>query len=81
MFRCEICRLLTKPGSKQHKVVTHTRRDIPVVNTDRHYRTHRTDEPGKWVTDTANPGTQIVKEVNACMECANEASPPILLDE
>ena len=56
MYRCEICKQVTKPGEKQNKKIIKTR--------DRIY--HNTDKYGKEII---SEGTEIVKEINVCDKC------------
>ena len=57
MFKCELCGKITKAGEKQHKKVVKTR-DKTYINIDKNGNEKKTT------------GTEIVKEINICEECA-----------
>lgn len=61
MFRCEKWGKVTQAGEKQHKEIVKTR--------NKTY--NHTDKYGK---EKISKGTEIVKEINVCEECAERIS-------
>lgn len=59
MFKCEICGKITKAGEKQTKKIIETR-DVKYSNILPNGKEKITD------------GTEIVKEINICEECAKK---------
>lgn len=56
MYRCDICKEITKSGEKQNKKIIKTRTK----------KYHYIDKYGKEQT---SEGSEIVKEINVCEKC------------
>ena len=75
MYRCEFCGKNSKPNASCHKVVEATRmhrhpfrakvQQRWVLDKNNRYKLEWTDDPGGL-------GPQIVREIDACVDCAKE---------
>jgi len=71
-FRCEMCKTAAEDGQKPMRIVTKTRvHEHPKREKVYRRRDLETGEIEKY-DDPGGIGTQIVKEVNACKECAEQ---------
>lgn len=68
MYKCEICKSLIQRNIKSNKVVIEVRRKKYPLRA-KAFKHH-----GKYIDDPGGTGYEIIKEKNACIECAEKHS-------
>jgi uncharacterized protein YuzE len=71
MYRCDVCRVVSEPGIPAHRIVVEAE---PLRHPRRpQIYCRKARSPGAkatWLDDPGGRGWRIVREVNACAECA-----------
>lgn len=80
MFRCYFCNQITPPKTTRHGVVIEVR--------EKHYSARRKEFKGRGfrsrdddVQDRGGRGKEIIREVDACPECASKHQEPTVIVE
>jgi hypothetical protein len=77
MFRCQLCARVSLPRTPAHRLVVRTRQKKYPYRQKAHlhvYLDERGKRKEKEVDDPGGVGTEIVREVVACGECARNGA-------
>ena len=83
MYRCEVCDRVVPPNTPCNRIIIETRSVEYPTRPKVHWVPPDEGGKGKWVDDPGGHGTEIVRELRACPQCAadvrcvNEHPPPI----
>ena len=75
MFRCDVCGSVAPPNTRCNRLVVETR-PVDYSACERAYckpRPRRRNGKDKWIADPGGSGTEIVREIRACEQCAAKA--------
>lgn len=75
MFVCQKCEKVVGPRVRPVKLIVETR-DAVYPHRPKVFKVRTGDSKSRWRDDSGGNGLEIVKEVDACAECA-EASQPV----
>jgi hypothetical protein len=70
MFLCEVCGSVAPPRTRCNRIVVETRAVKHPKRAEVHWHPPRAGGKGKWVDDPGGEGTQTVRELRACEQCA-----------
>jgi len=70
MFRCDVCGCVAPPRTPCNRITIETRPVEYPRRPDAHWQLPKAGGQGKWVDHPGGIGTQIIREVRACLDCA-----------
>jgi len=73
MYRCEVCDRVTESGTPSNRIVIETRPTEYPHREKVHWHPPTDRGQGKWVDDPGGVGTEVVREIRMCPECAAKA--------
>jgi hypothetical protein len=74
MFRCDVCGSVAPPRTACNRVILEIRLAEYAARPRAYWQSPRAGGKGKWIGDPGGRGTEIVREVRACDECAAKAA-------
>jgi hypothetical protein len=70
MYRCEVCDRVVESGVACTRIVVETRPVEYPLRERVHYRPPKDGKKARWDPDPGGRGTETVRELAACPECA-----------
>jgi len=82
MYRCDVCDRVVPANTPCTRIVVETRAVEYPEREDAHWTPPSAGGKGKWIDDPGGSGTEIVRELRVCPDCAaaramKEHPPPV----
>jgi hypothetical protein len=74
MFRCDVCGSVAPPRTPCNRIIVETRPAEYPARPRAHWQPQCAGGKGKWVDDPGGHGSEIVRELRACDDCAAKAA-------